>query len=214
MLSEDGIAVVEFQYLADLVAGCWFDRVYHEHRFFYSLNSFSRLAAEACLSVREVTRTPFDGGSLRVVLTSPRKAPPKVVAALHAEAWLRRPAAWDGLQARAEYAWLRIHEALDAEHAESRVVAGYAASAKACTLLNWCGFGLSDLPWVTDTTPGKQGRHIPGARIPIRGEDGDWPDTYLLLAANHLPSVLQRLPANWREAGGRVITPLPLPVVI
>jgi methylation protein EvaC len=212
LLAADGTAVVEFQYLGDLVAGCMFDLVYHEHRFFFSLDSFFLIAAAHGLAIREVTRTPAQGGSLRVVLRHGWTAEDRVTGWRRREAWLRKPEAWNGLQDRADYARQRIREVVAAEKAEGRTVAGYAASAKACTLLNWCDFGPLDLPYVTDTTPGKTGRHIPGARIPIRPE-GDLPHTYLLLASNHLPTVLRRISPAWRELGGRIITPLPLPAV-
>jgi methylation protein EvaC len=213
LLADDGTAVAEFQYLGDLVAGCQVDHVYHEHRFFFSLNSFFLLAAGHGLAIQEVARTPAQGGSLRVVLCHGWAAAPEVAAWREREAWLRTMRAWDGLQDRAQYARQRIRETIAAEHDEGRIVAGYAASAKSCTLLNWCGLGPDDLGWVTDTTPGKVGRLTPGSRIPIFAEESGMPDTYLLLAANHLPSVLKRMPQHWREAGGRLVTPLPLPVV-
>ena len=213
LLAGDGTAVAEFQYLGDLVAGCQFDHVYHEHQFFFSLDSFFRLAAAHGLAITQVARTPVQGGSLRVVLRHGWSAAPDVKAWRDGEAWLRSMRAWDGLQDRALYARQRIREVIAAEHGQGRIVAGYAASAKSCTLLNWCGLGPDDLSWVTDTTPGKIGRQTPGTRIPIFAEESGMPDTCLLLAANHLPSVLKRMPAHWREAGGRLITPLPLPVV-
>lgn len=213
LLADDGTAVVEFQYCGDLVAGCQFDHVYHEHQFFYSLDSFFLLAAAHGLAIAEVARTPAQGGSLRLVLRHGWTAGPGVKAWREGEAWLRSMRAWDGLQDRAAYARQRIREVIAGEHDQGRIVAGYAASAKSCTLLNWCGFGPDDLAWVTDTTPGKVGRQTPGTRIPIFAEESGMPDTYLLLAANHLPSVLKRMPGHWREAGGRLITPLPLPVM-
>lgn len=213
LLADDGTAVVEFQYLGDLVAGCQFDHVYHEHQFYFSLDSFFLLAAAHGLAIAEVARTPAQGGSLRVVLRHGWSPDSTVKPWRESEAWLRSMRAWDGLQDRALYARQRIREVLAAERGEGRTVAGYAASAKSCTLLNWCGLGPADLPWITDTTPGKAGRETPGTRIPIRAEHVGMAGTYLLLASNHLPSVLTRLP-GFREAGGRIITPLPVPVVI
>ena len=211
LLADDGVAVVEFQSLADLIAGSQFDHVYHEHRFFYSMDSFAGIAAGQGLTVIDACRTPAQGGSIRVALRK-EFAPLAAKEWRQSEAWLCDRSAYAGLQGRVEYARRRIRETVAAEHDQGRTVAGYAASAKSCTLLNWCGLGPSDLAWITDTTPGKNGRETPGTRIPIQAE-GSMPDTYLLLAANYLPSVLARMPAWWREAGGRLITPLPLPAV-
>jgi methylation protein EvaC len=206
MLAPDGAAVIEFQDLAALVAGCQFDHVYHEHRFFFSLPSFRALAWQAGLAVTAVQRTPAQGGSLRVTLRRgmwARLAP--------ADHWLCGPDAYTGLQARAEYTRTRL---LDLLGDEPGTVAGYAASAKSATLLNFCGIGPGMVPWVTDATPYKAGRLTPGTRIPIvaPGACRD-PAAYLLLAWNYLGAVLRRERA-FTAAGGRFIVPIPVPVVL
>ena len=62
------MAIIEFQDCEALIAGCQDDHVYHEHRSFFSLRSFARLAARTGLGVFEWERTPAQGGSLRVTL--------------------------------------------------------------------------------------------------------------------------------------------------
>ncbi len=48
-----------------------------------------------------------------------------------------------------------------------QTVVGYGAAAKATTVLGFCGIGPEMLPWIADTTPGKQGHLLGGIRIPI-----------------------------------------------
>jgi methylation protein EvaC len=213
LLAPRGVAVIEFQYLGDLLAGCMLDHVYHEHRFFYSLESFSWLAMQAGLYVTDAERTPGQGGSLRVTLSADRTlrraGPP----------WrleppgLCTPHILAGMQARAEYAAGRLVEVLEAERDAGRMVAGYGASAKSATLLNFCGIGPRLVQRVEDLTPGKIGRETPGSRIPIVAPGGPQPDTYLLLAWNYLGPVLRR-EREFLESGGRLIVPGPVPVVI
>lgn len=186
LLAGDGRAIIEFQDAAELVAGCQFDHVYHEHRFFFSVDSFAATAARAGLAVTDVMRTPAQGGSLRVTLR-----PGPAVSRPAVEPWLRDRAAYVTLQARAGYIRSRLRRALDAEHVAGRVTAGYGATAKSCTLLNWCGIGPRDLAFVADLTPGKQGRYTPGTGIPVVAPGRD-PDTWLLLAWNYLAAVLRR----------------------
>ncbi|HEU4541739.1 MAG TPA: methyltransferase domain-containing protein, partial [Jiangellaceae bacterium] len=69
LLDPGGVAVVEVQYLADLLAGNQFDHVYHEHRYFFSIASLSRVMAKHGLRVRTVEHTPAQGGSIRVTAT-------------------------------------------------------------------------------------------------------------------------------------------------
>lgn len=210
LLAPSGVAIVEFQYLGDLLAGCMLDHVYHEHRFFYSGGAFVGLAAQAGLYPRAVEHTAGQGGSIRVTLAAEPSGP---VAGIPDDDALCSPHVLDGMQVRAEYARDRLQEILYAEWLNLRTVAGYGAPAKSATLLNFAGAGPL-VQWAEDLTPGKIGREMPGTRIPVvrPGERGK-PDTYLLLAWNYLPQVLRR-EQEFLAAGGRLIVPGPVPVVI
>lgn len=211
MLRQDGIAVVEFQYFHDLLAGCMFDLIYHEHRFYYTLGSFRRLAHEHGLFVRRAVRTPAQGGSYRVTLA--RTGHTEYGDTLVAYEQDHQEGLLAGFGQRAWYAKNRIHEAV-AYHGGK--VYGYAASAKSCTLLNWCGLGPQEVPCIVDVTPGKLGRYAPGSAIPIVPERDSirqgWPDAYLLLAQNYLGAVMRREQAKGYR--GQFIVPLPLPVIV
>jgi SAM-dependent methyltransferase len=205
LLADDGIAVVEFQNLADLVAGCQVDHVYHEHRYFYSAQTFSRLAARHGLVAKSYTRTPAQGGSLRVTLApgKPEHLPP---VALH---WLSKFSTYSSLQPRADH---MKHTLLGILDGCAGSVAGYGATAKSATLLNWCGIDTSHVAWVEDTTPAKIGRFTPGTKIPIRAP-GERPDYYLVLAWNYLGGIMRRERAYLAD-GGRLIVPGPVPCVL
>src|SRR5262249_60231850 len=56
VLAADGVAVFEFPYLADLLAGAEFDTIYHEHVFYFSLAAIEGLARRAGLRVFDVAR--------------------------------------------------------------------------------------------------------------------------------------------------------------
>ncbi len=209
LLGRDGVAVIEFQDAEKLIAGCQVDHVYHEHRFYCSLRSFARLAQAAGLTVIGWERTPAQGGSLRVTLI-PEYGPIPA-----SSPWLESFTPYEGMQARADYMRKRLLGLILAERAEGRVIAGYAASAKAVTLLNWIGLGPDIIPWIEDRTPGKIGRVAPGSHIPVRAASryAGRPDTYLLFAWNYLPDVLRR-EREFLDGGGRLIIPGPVPVLI
>lgn len=206
LLSDDGVAVIEFQDLAALIAGCQYDHVYHEHRFFYSLTSFSELAAKSGLQVASWQRSPAQGGSLRVHL---RRSGAGVTVP---GSWLRDMTVYAGMQDRARYARLQLQELLRAERDEGRVVAGFGASAKSATLFSYCQLGPSDVQWVADITPGKIGRVTPGSHIPVYGP-GKHPDTYLLASWNYLGAVIRR-EREFLAGGGRFIVPGAVPALL
>ena len=207
LLGEGGVAVIEFQDCEKLVAGCQYDHVYHEHRFFFTLRSFALIAREAGLGVTGWDRTPAQGGSVRVTL---RRDPDALVP--YGNPWLESWEPYASLQLRALYAKLRLLDILDAERDQGRVTAGWGASAKSATLLNYCGLGPREVPWIEDLTPGKIGRFAPGSRIPVRAP-GTRPDTYLMGSWNYAGTMV-RDGAGFLGLGGRLIIPGAVPVLL
>lgn len=216
LLAADGIAMVEVQYLADLLVNNAFDLVYHEHRNFFSLASLRAAAARWGLHVIDAQLTDRQGGSLRVTFAKQHTANPAVGTLLATERWLADLDAYRGMQGRAERIRDRLLELLANEKTARRVIAGYGAPAKATTLLNFCGIGRDMLEFVVDTTTAKQGRHVPGVGLPIVAPQDpivEKADTFLLLAWNYLPAIM-RNNAGFTAGGGRWIVPIPAPVML
>jgi len=88
---------------------------------------------------------------------------------------------------------------------------GYGAAAKGNTLLNYAGVRPDLLPFVVDRNPVKQGRFLPGSRIPIV-EEGRLsevrPDHVLVLPWNLRPELEESL-AYVREWGCSFVTAVP-----
>ena len=212
LLAPGGHTIVEVQYLPDLLINNAFDLVYHEHRNFFSLTSLERAVQRHGLFIEDALLTDRQGGSLRVVLAASARPSDRVSGIRRSETWLESFSAYDGMQGRAERIRTRLLDVLATEVAAGSRVAGYGAPAKATTLLNFCGIGVDTVAFVTDTTPAKQNRYIPGTSIPIRSPESvrfDEVDVFLLLAWNYLPQIIRQ-----HDFAGRWIVPIPVPIVI
>jgi hypothetical protein len=100
---------------------------------------------------------------------------------------------------------------LIASQAQGRKVAAYGAAAKGNTLLNFAGVRADLLPYVVDRNPAKQGKFLPGSRIPVVDEAhlrADRPDVVLILPWNLREEVVAQL-AYIREWGGRFAVAVP-----
>jgi SAM-dependent methyltransferase len=210
-LRPDGIAFIEVQYLPDLLINNSFDLVYHEHRNFFSLSTLEYALWRHGLRVIDAQLTDRQGGSLRVAavhrdgIVADDLTDRRVSNLRDSEAWLQSFGAYEGMQGRAERIRDRLVQMLD-EANDRGVVALYGAPAKATTLLNFCGLTYVDLPYCWDTTPAKQGRHIPGTGIEIREPwRGDRPHTFLLASWNYARQIVKGHPGfDW-------IIPFPAP---
>lgn len=203
LLDDEGVAVIEFQALEDLLLGNQFDHIYHEHRFFFSAASFWNVASAAGFDVTMIERVPMQGGSLRATL---KKGGGRL--RMVPDEFITDPLSLMTMQSRAWYLRDRFNQLLTQE-LHNGTVAGYAASAKSTTLLNWCGVTSDQIQFIVDTTPHKIGRFSPGTKIPIvaPGERPD-PDTYVLLVHNYLSRIRKE------SFQGRWLVPIPQPVII
>lgn len=216
---RNSLVVIEVQYLGDLVTGNQFDHFYHEHRSFFSLRTLERLLIPNGFTISDVIRTHPQGGSIRVfaskgaLFTYPQKDSYHAMKA--GESWLDEWFTMESLVGRVDHIRDTLLEMLEKVHEFPDVVAGYGATAKSCTLLNYCGIDNSTLDWVVDTTPWKQGKFTPGSRIPVVApkDEPTKPDVYLLLAWNYLPAIL-RQESMFLFRGGQFLVPLPKPVLL
>lgn len=214
VMGPGGRLVVEFQYAADLVTGNLIDHVYHEHRSFFSLASLNHALGRHDLKALDVQQTVPQGGSLRVHIgrVDDEVVSGSVTLLLLEERWLLDPGSLAGMQGRANRIRHRLRDMLWEESRLGHRVAGYGASAKSTTLLNFCELSSDMVQYFVDSTPMKHGRFTPGTGIPIIDprSDSRAPDTYLLGIHNYLSQIIRR------EASftGRWIVPIPIPVLI
>jgi hypothetical protein len=193
-----------------------FDTIYHEHFTYLSLLAIQRVFQRHRLLVFDVQAIPTHGGSLRAYVcheASGRTERPSVdkVRAQERDAQLDRAEGYDGFSRRVEAVRRELVGFLETTHAQGHTVAAYGAAAKGNTLLNYCGVGSDRIAFVADRSPVKQGKLMPGSRIPIRAPDDILharPDYVLILPWNLRDEICQQLAAV-RGWGGQFVTAIP-----
>jgi SAM-dependent methyltransferase len=220
LLKPDGVFVMETPYLKDLIDHLEFDTIYHEHLFYYSMTALERLLQQNGLAAADVQRVSIHGGSLRVsVVHAGREGERPHVAALLAEeqAWgVDDIAFYEGFAGRVTALRTDLCALLHTLKDNGKRLAGYGAAAKGTTLLNYMGIGEQLLDFVVDRSTYKQGRFMPGVRLPIQAPDAllrAMPDYVLLLTWNFAEEIMAQQ-QEFIDRGGRFILPVPEPMVV
>jgi SAM-dependent methyltransferase len=214
LLKPDGVATFEFPHLMRLIDGNYFDTIYHEHFSYLSLTSATGIFARNGLTIFDVEQLPTHGGSLRVYAqradTGTREPSARLatLANMEVDAGMTSRSFYTSFQAKAD----RVKDDFLAFLIEARrtgkTVAAYGAAAKGNTLLNYAGIRSDLVRFVVDLNPAKQGRFMPGSRIPIVDEghlQREKPDFIVILPWNLRAEVTEQLKyvKAWR---GRFVT--------
>jgi SAM-dependent methyltransferase len=218
LLKEDGVAVIDVPYVKELIDRGEFDTIYHEHLCYFSVTALSGLLQRHGLALNRVEPLEIHGGSLRLFVGRRAQADRSVAEHLRAE----RASGVDRLEYYSDFSSRvgRLRTDLVALLARLKSggarIAGYGAAAKGTILLNFAGIGQEVLEFVADRNVHKQGRHIPGVRLPIVAPErilAEQPDYLLILPWNFKEEIMEQQ-AEYRRRGGRFIVPVPEPVVL
>ena len=218
LLRDDGVVVIESPYVRDLIDGCEFDTIYHEHHCYFSVSSVRSLFARHGLTLSDVQHYPIHGGSLRYFGTKTGAVSDNVRRYLEEEeaAGLTRFDYYRDFADRVEGVKARLMTLLRDLKGTGKTIAAYGAAAKGATLLNVTGADDRLIDFVVDRSKHKQGLFMPGVRIPIREPEelvSQMPDYALILAWNFKDEIM-RQQAEYARRGGKWIVPIPEPAII
>lgn len=217
LLKAEGTVTIEFPHLLKLMQENQFDTIYHEHFSYFSLLTVEKIFTYHGLHLYDVEELPTHGGSLRIyaghqensALISTKKL--AEVRNKEIQNGLNDLAAYLSFSHRVEaYKKKLIHE-LSILKKAGKTIAGYGAPAKGNTLLNFCEIGSNLIDYTVDRNPYKQGRLLPGSRIPIYSPEKlqeTKPDYVFILPWNLKNEIMQQIDFI-RQWGGKFIIPIP-----
>ena len=219
LLKEDGLGVIEFHYSQIILDELHYDSVYHEHLFFYSLQSMIYLLNQYGLKPFDLTRSPISGGSLVIYFSKNQRGQTlELTDALKQEQdnKTNELQTWQDFAAACEKHAKEL-KSIVVEHKTKGPVIGYGASARSSTMLNYAGLNSEVIDCIIDKNPLKHGRYTPGTDIPIISfEEGkklfNKCGSILLLAWNFEKEIIEELRTNGYT--GSIIVPLPNVILV
>jgi hypothetical protein len=217
LLNVQGVITMEFPHLLRLIESNQFDTIYHEHFSYFSFLAVRCLFAAHELTIFDVEELPTHGGSLRIYAAHAADAS-KTRTARVADLEARETAlglhllkGYAGFAPRVIDTKSKLLSFLIEARRQGKRVAAYGAAAKGNTLLNYCGVRTDFIEYVVDRSPEKQGKFLPGTRIPVRKPEdvrSTRPDYLLILPWNIKDEVIEQM-SYIRSWGGRFVVPIP-----
>jgi NDP-4-keto-2,6-dideoxyhexose 3-C-methyltransferase len=212
LLHPEGIWIVQFQDLDQMIKATAFDNITFEHLVYYSLASFEQLLVPHGLKIIDAVSRAINGGSYRLTVARGAHKP----ATGRVDTLRAREAGCQSWETLERFAWRvgQVREQITATvgslREQGRTIDLYAASTKANTTLQYCGLGPDAIRQAWERSPEKVGRQTVTG-IPIVSEEtgrADPPDALLLGAWQFKDAFVQR-EADYLRRGGSMIVPLP-----
>lgn len=222
VLAPHGVAVFEFPYVIDMIAGVYFDTIYHEHLCYHALTPITLLCEMVGLSPLRVDRVNFgaSGPALRLAVGRADAGAiqhPSVADMLAEEqAWgIADPRSYLAFNEYVRATIAKLRSMVEEAKRRGQRVGAYSAPAKGNTLLNSAGMDTSYIEAVSENNERKIGRVTPGTHIPIISDEEFLSRRYdiaLLLSWNYAEHFVRN--SDFARSGGRFLIPLPDPTFV
>ena len=215
LVKKSGIVIFEEPYIGDVIEKTSYDQIYDEHTFLFSVSSINFIFNEYGMEVVDVKHQQTHGGSMRYYIGH------KGVRQLSAEALnqikieqelgLNKPETYIRFKENCENSKIELKKLLTELKKSGKRVAGYCATSKSTTILNYSDIGSDLIEYICDNTPIKQDKFSPGKHIPIVPIETfkkEYPDFMVLFAYNHAKEIMEK-EKDFTQKGGKWILFVP-----
>lgn len=218
LLKDDGVFIFEVHYLGKIIESLQYDMVYHEHLYYYSLISLQKHLERFGLVVFDVKPIPIHAGSMRYYVAKKGslhgKKPSARVEMLAKEELAKgydRKETYSRFSEQVEERKNQLMSLLKKLKKKGRSIAGYGASGRANTIIQYSGITSEHIDYMIDDAPAKEGYYTPGSHFEIFSNKrlSENPPEYLLLFAWGYFNEIAEKCRPYLASGGRMITPLP-----
>jgi methylation protein EvaC len=196
LLQPKGRLIIEVEYLQKIVSDFAFERFYFDRPHYYSLKSLAKMGAKYGFNIEDAVIINVHGGSLRVtfVLGGAVLSNSNVEKLLEQESIYLKTSNLLSKFNDFRIGCENMRKAISEFKSNGFTVAGYGCPARFSTITNFSGLSASDISYVVDDSPLKQGRFSPGMHIPIVSYNPDEkPDVYIVFAFEYIASIKEKV---------------------
>ncbi len=218
VLDEEGVFIFEVHYLDKIINDMQYDMIYHEHIYYHSLLSLENHFKRYGMVIFDVTPLQIHAGSMRYYVrkdhqkaSNPVKDSVELLRNEEIKKGFDRFSTFSSFAKKIKQQKSELNNCLNEIKKQGKTIAGYGASGRANTMIQFCGIDHNQLDYMIDDAPAKQGFYTPGSHFLIKSSevlDIDPPD-YILVFAWSFFEEISKKNKKYLLDGGKMIIPLP-----
>ena len=173
LVKKEGTIIIEIQYLLNTLKDLTFDNIYHEHYNYWSLTSLVTFFNKFDAKIYKAEKINTHGGSLRIYVKRSKKTKieksVKEILKEEENFGIKNYKTYQNFAKKVYEIRDNVRKNISELKKNNKKIIGYGSPAKATTALNF--FGISnEIECIVEDIILKQGKYLPGVRIPIRSK--------------------------------------------
>ena len=221
-LSKNGILILEDPSLLECIKKVAYDQFYCEHIYVFSTIALQKILRKFGLEIFDIENIDTHGGSNRYYIKKYMNTKFKIKKKVNKNIILEKKFGLHKFITYKKFAKKvlkskkKLNVIFKKLKSQKKKVIGYGATAKSCTVLNYCKIDQKDINFFYDTTSFKINKYLPGSKIKIRKykklsrDEAD----YVFLGAWNFKEEIFNKEKEFIKNGGKFITHVPLPKII
>ena len=208
LISKKGVFVFEEPSLGSMFKRTSYDQIYDAHIFIFSIHSVEQIFLKFVFELIDAMPQKTHGGSMRYIISrfGERNKTRRLAKLMQIEkkSKLNKISSCLKFKKNCYLSKIRFKNKIIALKKSGKKIAGYAASAKSSTVLNFCNINYKHIDYIVDSTKEKIGKFSPGSHIPIVPVNffrKNYPDYLILCSWNHTLEIKQKEKRYTRKGG-------------
>ena len=199
LLNKKGFFIFEEPYLGSMYEKTSYDQIYDEHIFMFSVTSVKKVFNLFGFDLINAQKQKTHGGSMRYVIARKGVYKPKSIILdlikYENKKNINNIKGCLRFKRNCELSRKNLKKKINKILKSGNNIAGYAATSKSTTILNYCGLNHNHIDFICDTTKDKIGKFTPKTHIPIVNTDyfrKNIPNYTFLFAWNHKKEIFNK----------------------
>jgi len=221
-LTENGILILEDPSLLECIKNVAYDQFYCEHLYVFSTIALERILSKFNLTIFSVENIKTHGGSNRYYIKRNNNFIYKIDSSVKKNVikernyGLHKISTYKSFSKKVIKSKKGLNKIFSDLDKKNKKIIGYGATAKSCTVLNYCKIQKRLIKFFYDTTSYKIGKYLPGSKIEIKKyKKLDIKNIdYVFLGAWNFKDEIFKKEKKFIQQGGKFITHIPRPKII